>query len=292
MIFCLDFEATQFSQKIISIGCVAGNGNTFSTLVNPKTKDKITKFITRLTGITKEMVMNAPDPDTAFNDFFDFICENSDDEPPIYYCYGNADADFLKNTIKSMTDIRAITCAQAICSALVDYSEEVKNYFSCSYAISLKKVCSLIKDEQVVQNHDALEDAQMLQTVVSSMKEKCQPEDKEKLDAMVMTRQADLYPPRKRAPAIFQSWNGIGMWKANTLGTEEDWGIRCITSDNRKVKYFDNEYTAALWIIKYFHIRGMSSKRESDVNKIKARIKNSINTKKPYFGMKWEKKGE
>ena len=54
MRFFVDFEATQFSNRIISIGCVAANGNTFSTLVKPG-KKKITKFITDLTGITNEI---------------------------------------------------------------------------------------------------------------------------------------------------------------------------------------------------------------------------------------------
>ena len=45
MNFYLDFEAMRFSNRIISIGCVAGNGATFTTLVQHRTKKKIDKFI-------------------------------------------------------------------------------------------------------------------------------------------------------------------------------------------------------------------------------------------------------
>ena len=44
MKFYLDFEATRFSNRIISIGCVAENGNTFSTLVKPGKKKKVDSF--------------------------------------------------------------------------------------------------------------------------------------------------------------------------------------------------------------------------------------------------------
>ena len=56
MKFCLDFEATRFSNRIISIGCVAENGNTFYTLVKPVNKAKVDRFITELTGITNAML--------------------------------------------------------------------------------------------------------------------------------------------------------------------------------------------------------------------------------------------
>ena len=73
MNFYLDFEATRFSNRIISIGCAAENGNTFYTLVKPVNKAKVDRFITELTGITNEMLQEAPSADEAFNQLFDFI---------------------------------------------------------------------------------------------------------------------------------------------------------------------------------------------------------------------------
>ena len=46
MKFYLDFEATRFSNRIISVGCVAENGKTFYSLVKPGKKKKVDKFIT------------------------------------------------------------------------------------------------------------------------------------------------------------------------------------------------------------------------------------------------------
>jgi DNA polymerase III alpha subunit (gram-positive type) len=102
MNFYLDFEAMRFSNRIISIGCVAENGATFKTLVQHGTKKKVDKFITELTGITNEMLADAPTADAAFRALYEFICLNSDNTTPFYYTYGNSDVDFIKATLKSM----------------------------------------------------------------------------------------------------------------------------------------------------------------------------------------------
>ena len=60
MNFYVDFEATQFSGHIIQIGCVNENGQQFQSLVKPPEGEKITEFITNLTGITNEMLAEAP----------------------------------------------------------------------------------------------------------------------------------------------------------------------------------------------------------------------------------------
>lgn len=68
MKYFIDFEATQFSMEIISVGCVREDGQTFYALVAPK-EGKITPFITNLTGITAEMVKTAMTPDSVFRSF-------------------------------------------------------------------------------------------------------------------------------------------------------------------------------------------------------------------------------
>ena len=180
MKFFIDFEATRFSNRIISIGCVADNGATFRTLVKPVNKAKVDNFITELTGITKEMLEEAPTADEAFNQLFDFIELNNDDKMPEYYCYGNTDVTFIKSTVKFMTDARACICAQAIEGHLIDYSLVVKRFFMSQQDFALRKVYMLIQGEtDLVQNHDALEDAMMLRVVVSNLHSKCNPRDKE-----------------------------------------------------------------------------------------------------------------
>lgn len=70
MKYFIDFEATQFSQEIISIGCVREDGKNFYSLIKPKKLSGITDFITSLTGITKDMVREAPNSDEVFKNFF------------------------------------------------------------------------------------------------------------------------------------------------------------------------------------------------------------------------------
>jgi DNA polymerase III epsilon subunit-like protein len=83
MKYFLDFEANQFSDRIISIGCIAENGNTYSTLVNPK--EPIAKFIINLTGINDELVSNAPNIEKAINDLYNFFIEKYYNTPKVIH---------------------------------------------------------------------------------------------------------------------------------------------------------------------------------------------------------------
>ena len=53
MRYFIDFEASQFAEEIISVGCVDESGRSFYSLVRPKKPKKVTDFITKLTGITR-----------------------------------------------------------------------------------------------------------------------------------------------------------------------------------------------------------------------------------------------
>ena len=78
MKYFIDFEAMQFSNYIISVGCVREDGKEFYSLVHTpeNTNKNVSKFITDLTGITTEMVEAAPSPEEVFNKFFDFCFED------------------------------------------------------------------------------------------------------------------------------------------------------------------------------------------------------------------------
>lgn len=284
MNFYLDFEATRFSNRIISIGCVADNGNTFSTLVRPVNKAKVDKFITELTGITNEMLVDAPSADEAFNQLFDFIELNNDGKEPIYYCYGNTDADFIKHTVKYMEDTRACICAQAIQGTMIDYAATVKKFFIAKSDLALRKVYMLIQaQENLVQKHDALEDALMLQTVVENLHDKCKPEDKDTILAMPSQRR----PKEKKAPTLFQSWNEQTKWEANTNADEEHWMFKCVDQHSGQVKYFNDVNTAALWIIKYI-ARNVSPKKVEAVQKIERAVISAFENKKCRYNCYWE----
>ena len=285
MNFYLDFEATRFSNRIISIGCVADNGAKFETLVKPVNKAKVDKFITELTGITNEMLAAAPSADEAFNQLFDFIELNNDGTPPAYYCYGNTDVEFLEHTVKYMVDTRACICAQAIQGNMIDYASTVKKFFVVKHDIALRKVYMLIQSqEELVQKHDALEDAMMLQTVVSSLYNTCKPEDKDTILAIPSQRKR---PNEKKSPTIFQSWSNQPKWEANTLADENTWTVKCVDNQTQQVKYFNNFNTAALWLIRYC-ARNVSPKKSEDVAKIENAVKAAYQNNKSRYGCTWE----
>lgn len=284
MNFYLDFEATRFSNRIISIGCVAGNGNTFNTLVKPG-KKKIDKFITELTGITNEMLDNAPSADEAFIDLYNFFVANHDGIAPTYYVYGNSDETFLEATLRKMSNPLACICAQALKGNLIDYASVVKKFFVAQSDLALRKVYMLIhEDKELIQKHDALEDAMMLQTVVDHLYEKCKPEDKDTILAMPSQPRPKT---GKKAPAVFQKWNSQPKWEAETNADENHWMLKCIDQHSGQVKYFNDFNTAALWVIKYI-ARNVSPKKEDAVRKIESAIKSAPQTGKCRYNCYWE----
>lgn len=283
MNFYLDFEATRFSNRIISIGCVSQDGATFDTLVKPG-KKKVDKFITELTGITNAMLEDAPTADEAFIALYEFIAEHCGDEAPSYYVYGNCDADFIYATLRKMSDPLACTCAQAIAGNLIDYASVVKKFFVAKSDLALRKVYMLIQDEKnLVQKHDALEDARMLETVVAHLYDKCKPEDKETIMAMP----SQPRPMTKKAPTIFQKWNTVGKWEADTLADADHWMLKCTDQHSGDVKYFNDFETAALWVIKYI-ARNVSPKNADAVRKISCAIASAPETGKCRYNCHWE----
>lgn len=288
MNFYLDFEATRFSNRIISIGCIAENGDTFSTLVNPGPKKKVDKFITELTGITNEMLETAPSADDAFYLLYLFILKNYDNEAPAYYVYGNSDIDFIKATLKGMKNPASCMCAQAIAGSLIDYAEVVKEFFVAKSDLALRKVYMLIQDQQeLVQKHDALEDAKMLETVVSQLYDKCKPEDKETIMAIPSQKR----PKVPGAPEIFYSWNAVSKWEAITGADKNNWILKGIDQHSGQIVYFNDFDTAALWIIKYI-ARNVSPKNQGHIDKIKSAISSACQSNKCRYNCFWEYSAE
>lgn len=284
MNFYLDFEATRFSNRIISIGCVAGNGETFTTFVKPGAKKKVDKFITELTGITNDMLADAPSADEAFINLYHFMEANSDGEAASYYVYGNSDADFIYSTLRHMSDPLACTTAQAIAGNLIDYANVVKKFFVVKSDLALRKVYMLIQEQkELVQKHDALEDAKMLEVVVAHLYDKCKPEDKDAILAMPSQKKPIV---KKKAPAVFLSWNGQTKWEANTNADENNWVYKCVDQHGGYVKYFNDLEVAALWAIRYI-ARNVSPKDPGAVNRVKHMIESACNNNKCRYNCYW-----
>jgi DNA polymerase III alpha subunit (gram-positive type) len=276
MKYFLDFEATQFSERIISIGCVSEKGDSFYTLVKPaKKKDKVNHFITELTGITNEMLADAPSADTAFNALFDFVLNTNDEEPLEYFCYGNSDKGFIQRTIAYMTDTRAITFAASIATLLQDYAKCVKKYFNLTDDVSLKKAYILIQQENIEQTHNALDDAKMLLTVAQNMMIKCCPQDVAKLKDIKVERKIPKKKSEKR-------------WSVKTGASAENWKIHCYIAQHHI--YFLNLDDAIDWI-KQFYSNALPCKEGEIVEKkIKDHIIEGVKCGKQSFGLFWEEK--
>lgn len=163
MKYFIDLEATQFSNEIISIGCVREDGETFYSLVNVA-KNKMTNFITELTGITKEDVAEAPSSDEVFTNFYNWIIQ--DETKAQFFCYGNSDLSFIKRNLNKATTIKAQMGLSVLALHLIDYSKCVERHFGLVKSISLKKVLAYYRQViEVKQNHNALEDALFLKEI-------------------------------------------------------------------------------------------------------------------------------
>lgn len=161
MKYFVDFEATQFSNEIIEIGCVREDGAEFKSYVNAKRK--LTDFIKNLTGISQETIDAAPSSDEVFRNFYQWLKGDTNIE---FYCYGNSDIDFVKKNLSKTTDFEAQAALSMIGMALNDYAVEVKRHFGIIKAIGLIKVLAHYRGvESIEQNHDALEDAKFLKEV-------------------------------------------------------------------------------------------------------------------------------
>lgn len=276
MRYYLDFEAARFSNKIISVGCITESGETFYTLVKSCKLSKIDKFITSLTGITREMLADAPSPDTAFLKLYDFIMRHDDGERPEYYVYGNSDIEFLRATLKCVNEIHAVVCVQALIGGLIDYSPEVSKAFGREESIGLRKAYLVVHDElnDFVQEHNALTDAMMLRDVVMKLPEACSAAEKERLAAI--PTQPKPYPKKKTVEnPLWTEWLDLPKsqaWICETHASADSWKVRVCTINH--TIYFNSVEDAALWLVRFNFVPKMSPKKQQDMDKVMKIVRN------------------
>ena len=284
MKFYLDFEANQYTNHIISVGCMAENGETFYSLVQTTPKEKITKFITNLTGITTEMIRNAPTADEVFKDMMFWAYRQS--ETASFYCYGDADKNYIEATSEHMKSNLARLFLVSLKYSIVNCMPVVAKAVGRE-TVGLKNVYNFINNKIEEQKHDALEDAMMLKYVIDHL-DVLKPEDGINIPNSIKNKN---YPKStKRAPELYISWaDGTKhKWKANTLANKGNYKIKCSTENEAHTKYFNSLETAALWMLKY-NVR-LSPKEPENVEKMIKKIKHAINTKKRYCLMDWSER--
>lgn len=268
MKYFIDFEATQFSNYIISIGCVRENGDEFYSLVKPiGKKTKITPFITNLTGITTDMIANAPEADEVFKNFFDWCAEY--DDIPEFYCYGNCDSNFCKTNFIQSDNFKAKMILGFLHTGLKDFSISVQKHFGLIQAVGLAKVVQYYKDEEIVQSHNALDDARMLKYVYEQIQSHTVEEDKtafpdykkqenkksqatEKIEQEPNTIRVSLDKKGKKIVKVFQSMDDAIQFAYNKLpeGNRQDAKMENIRKRIIKSSNTQSQYQQLYWKIK------------------------------------------
>ena len=259
MNYFIDFEATQFSNRIISVGCVKETGETFYSLVNPE--KELTQFIIDFTGITQEQVDAAPSTNEVFEKLFDFCLQ--DEEAPTFYCYGDSDTAFAKATLEKMaTSFKAKSMLSYIYTNLIDFCPAVRVHFGIYSSIKLIKVAEYYKKEEMAQNHNALDDALLLKYVFEQVQE----HDEE----------FDAFPEYKAQKVVAKTEN-----KPTTNGD-------IIIFRIEKGKVAETYYSlqdAIVWVIE--HKIQKSEKNIVNAENIGKRIKSAAMNHKKYCKITW-----
>lgn len=265
MKYFVDFEATQFSNEIISIGCIREDGETFYSLIAP-VEGKITPFITNLTGITKEMVDEAMNPDTVFETFHDWVFADERSEAPDFFCWGSSDVDFLRATFKRTKSLKARMMIGYMAGSLRDYAVK--------WTKRTKIVCALVKaynciDPEYVQTHNALDDAVMLAKVYNAT---------ERLDGAhtIFSSLKELKQAKGVSTPVIK-WTDSGL-PAGTV---------CIIDQKKQVvNHFADYREAAKWVLD--NKIDEKCREQANLDKIANKVKTSCNNQsKLYFGLRW-----
>lgn len=166
MNFYIDFEATQPENEIIAVGAVAENGATFYSLVKPRISC-MSNWISQMTHISQEELNQAKNIDEVFVEFDLWVTVQ---EPNIMKCnfiaYGN-DETFIKATLPAIKDDHAFVTAAYLLAKIEDGSKKITKFFNGS--ISLINAFNYIQSLNNKQQHNPLEDANMLKTVYENI---------------------------------------------------------------------------------------------------------------------------
>lgn len=263
MNYYLDFEATQFSNRIISVGCVSSSGKSFYSLVRPVHDAKVNAFITDLTGITQDMVNIAPTADEVFMQLKQFIRDtNVDNNETFFFVYGDSDTGFCDHTAKYMEDKEAQDFAYYLGASLIDYSKVVCRFFQTG-AISLKKVLAYFRGTPVIQNHNALEDAEMLREVALAIANAPRP------TVNPFAREMAERAKKQAANSVKKITGKIRM--------------TVINEPNAKVREFNNVNDACMFITSH-----LLKTQNYQLQNVKRRLNKAIRNNESYFNRKWE----
>lgn len=268
MKYFIDFEATQYSNEIIAVGCIREDGKTFYSLIKPH--KKLTPFIISLTGIKNEELEYAKSSDEVFSEFFDWMDQSSSAE---FYCYGNCDITFIRKNLYCFTKSFKAQCALTImATTLKDYSHSVKNYFRLKNCISLVKVISYFRglETPVVQNHNALEDAIFLKEVYDNISKNLKPIQLEEIP--------------------FPGHETIGKVKIDEITKNSTINMNCIVYKKKKGEIINEYQSMAEAVEAALKMFDEDTRKIASLNKnrVAKKINRAFLKKEQYLNYRWE----
>ena len=257
----LDFEATQFGEHIIAIGAHCDLGD-FDCLVKPPHGDKINKFITQLTGITKEMVECAPSAEEAFRSFYNWVSEvvEYNPQPIFFHVYGNNDADFLRKTANHIENQEVVKFVRNLADSVIDDSKRVCKYFHAK-TIGVHRALKYFEPDICDQSHDPCDDAILLAKLMRYI------ESAEPLEEC----------PYPQCCAPFKDKKERTINSGMVIGHN-------LQNPNAKPKVFINSDAAIDWLV----TRVTNTFPDANKKKVKNKITKAINEGGEYYGRRWE----
>lgn len=150
------------TNEIIEIGAVMLDDDlsevaAFKTFVKPELNDGIAKKITKLTGITDDMVKNAPDFNTALKMFISW-CNGTGDEV-IVHAWSESDYDQIKKEM----EIKFYECTAEERNILDkkwdDFQHQFDSHLGFERQLSLSTALNMAGIDFMGRAHDALDDA-------------------------------------------------------------------------------------------------------------------------------------
>ena len=150
------------TMETIEIGAVMLDDNlqeisSFRTYVKPEYNDHIISKISKLTGITDEMVMNAPKFNEAFKMFTNWCMGTGDD----ITIYAWSDSDYIQ--ISKEIELKGYEMSETEKHMVFNQWNDFQNEFDCHLGfekqVSLKTALEMAGIDFSGREHDALDDA-------------------------------------------------------------------------------------------------------------------------------------
>lgn len=160
--------------EIIEIGAVMLDDNlkevsSFKIYVKPE-YNEITKKITRLTGITNEMVLMAPKFAEALRHFTSW-CNECEDEVTIY-AWSESDYNQISKEMVLKSYQVATSEESLLLNQWTDFQHEFDSYLGFERLLSLKQALDLAGIDFSGKEHDALDDARNTAELLQVFKDK------------------------------------------------------------------------------------------------------------------------